>query len=337
MVVAFSKDPKEGVDLHYLFRSYDHTDGYSQSKQRFQPKNPGPAHHGPLWEVACATSAAPRYFEAVTFMNRHFLDGGLGANNPGKIAFQEVYHMHAYSPALFISVGTGVKKDLPKMKKRDQARELLTIDRRVPRKQGLKKWLELSRFLKDFTTDTEDIANDVKFHAERCDTPHRRFTVPDHLGNIPLDDWRPAQTGELTLDEIRTYTREYLDNEETQEHLEFCANELVTRRRLRALTERWEKFATDIEYHCPAEKCRDTPASRYKERDRLRQHYIHSHPEVLTGHPGDLEAFVDAGRVLKGPRPEHIVAAVKKLNRTTGTGLSNGVLRAPTEPMTNGI
>src|SRR5436190_21991288 len=114
MVVAFSQDRKEGLDMLYVFRSYDHIHDAAESNHTFTPLNPGPAHHGPLWEVARATSAAPRYFESIKFMNRKFLDGGMGANKPGRIAYQEVHRMHGHPLALFVSIGTGVKRNIPK-------------------------------------------------------------------------------------------------------------------------------------------------------------------------------------------------------------------------------
>jgi Patatin-like phospholipase len=337
MVVSFSRDPEEGVDKFYLFRSYDHNEGSSMSEQDFRPMNPGPAHSGSLWEVARATSAAPSYFEAVKFMNRKFLDGGMGANNPGQIAFQEVRRMHApHSPTLFVSIGTGVKKDIPR-KKRDQARELFKIDRTddIPRKQGLKKWFELGRFMKDFTTDTEATANNIKFVADELKVPHRRFNVPDGLATIPLDDWRPARSGKITLDQITAHTNDYLALQSTQDDITFCARELVARRRKRAMTERWECFATGIEYHCPAEVCLDSAQSRYKKRKELRKHFKCSHPEALKQHPGDLDAFVDAGRILRGPKPKEIQDLVKKFNRASRTGLSNGDLNANSRQMTD--
>jgi hypothetical protein len=334
MVVAFSKDKNEGIEEHYLFRSYNHDEDVVQSRQTYQPVTPGPACQAPLCEVARATSAAPRYFESITFMNRKFLDGGLGANNPAKIAFHEVDSMHAHPPALLVSIGTGEKKSLPKKNKRDKARELLANDRpdEIPRKQFFKKYFELSRFMKDFTTNAEGIANDTKWAAQARKTAHRRFNVTEGLGAIPLDEWNPARSGTLTLAHIRQYTEDFLGSREVQEDLEFCAQELVDRRRRRALTERWETFATDVGYYCPepAETCH---ASRYKERKLLRHHYTYHHPEVSSA---EIEAKVDSGRILNGSRP-----------RGTNTGLSNGNgssmsgARTNTSPsqrrMTNGV
>ena len=297
--------------------------------------NPGPAHSGPLWEVARATSAAPTYFEAIKFMNRTFLDGGLGANNPGRIALQEVCQMHApHRPALLVSVGTGVKRDSrakDKPKKRDQARDLFKTDRPdgVPRKQGLKKLMELSHFIKDFTTDTEGTANDLNFLARELQLPYRRFNVSNDLATcIPLDDWRPAQSGQITLDAIKDYTNEYLKLQNTQEDLAYCAQVLVARRRRRAMTERWEWFATDIEYHCQAEGCLGSVQSQYKKRGELREHLTRSHSQELTLDPDDLEARLDDGRILTGPKEKETESVTEKSNHAPQTELPNGHLNA---------
>ncbi|ERF73763.1 hypothetical protein EPUS_08561 [Endocarpon pusillum Z07020] len=331
MAVSFSKDPEEGIDQFYLFRSYSHNKGSATSEHRFRPMNPGPAHSGPLWEVARATSAAPTYFEAITFMNRKFLDGGLGANNPGRIALQEVCQMHApHRPALLVSVGTGVKRDnraKEKPKKRDQARDLFKIDRpdKVPRKQGLQKLMELTHFMKDFTTDTEVTENDLNFTAHEMQVPYRRLNVSNDLATcIPLDDWRPAQSGQITLNAIKDYTNEYLKLQTTQEDLTYCAQVLVARRRRRAITERWEWFATDIKYHCQAEGCLGSPLSQYKKRGELRKHLKRSHSHELTLDPDDLEARLDDGRILTEPKKKETENGAEKSNHAPQTKLTNG-------------
>jgi hypothetical protein len=247
----------------------------------------------------------------------------MGANNPGMIAYQEVHRMHGHPPALFVSIGTGLKRNIPKRKKRDQARELLMGDRtdEVPRKQFLKKYLELSRFMKDFASDTEAIANGIKFAAERDKIPHRRFNVSDGLGTIPIDDWRPARSGELTIAEIVRYTDAYLEDESVQEDLGFCARQLVDRRRRRAMTERWETFATDIGYQCPATSCPRGVTLRFRVREELRKHCTHSHPEISAD---DVEAFLDTRRILRIPKLKKEETTTKGFEKTAEVEVSNG-------------
>ncbi|MCJ1373627.1 hypothetical protein MMC20_004855 [Loxospora ochrophaea] len=341
MVVAFSKDPKEGIDDHYLFRTYDHPEALSQGNgNQSQPMNPGPAYSGPLWHAARATSAAPIYFESIKFDDRKFLDGGLGANNPGMIALKEVDQMHASSPVkpeILVSIGTGMKKEKKKTGKRKRAREEIYSFVHADtgrRKQFLKKYFELAKYAKDFTTNPQGIADNVKFGANKCGTQHERFDVEEGLGSIKLDDWRPPRGGDTTLEQIRKHTRVYLDLERTQTALQNCAITLVHLRRHRATTERWEKFATDIKYHCPAEDCKKGPAYMWH-REHLRKHFEHRHQEVLKDLQDELETFIDTGRVGKlrqspletivdagrfkpgifeEERPSHIQSALKRLS-----------------------
>ena len=44
--------------------------------------------HGKVWEAGRATSAAPTFFDAMVIDGRHFLDGGIKANNPTQIALK---------------------------------------------------------------------------------------------------------------------------------------------------------------------------------------------------------------------------------------------------------
>src|SRR5204863_2284748 len=114
IVVSICKDWKNGVDFHYLWRTYDHDEGIEQPKNEYRPMNLSPANREPVWQVARATSAAPIYFESIKIGGRKFLDGGMGANNPAPLAFQEIYHKHPHPPAVFVSIGTGKKNPPPR-------------------------------------------------------------------------------------------------------------------------------------------------------------------------------------------------------------------------------
>ena len=99
----------------YLFRSYIHRLCLGQ-KTHLNPNNDG----CPLTicEVARATSAAPGYFKVLKLPNTNhvFMDGGIRANNPSLVAWNEVLQMARIdNPSItggkavgcFISVGTG--------------------------------------------------------------------------------------------------------------------------------------------------------------------------------------------------------------------------------------
>jgi predicted acylesterase/phospholipase RssA len=155
MVVAFSKSKAEGLEKHYLFRSYSRPPSYNRDPEGdFGPLNPGEACRESIWRCARATSAAPFLFAPIRFNGRKFLDGGMGANNPAMIALKEVAQMHPYTPAVLVSLGTGEKPDHREKnpRRREQVRELRRMDRQS-RKQGLKKLLEIASMGKNMLTN----------------------------------------------------------------------------------------------------------------------------------------------------------------------------------------
>lgn len=281
-------------------------------KHKFKHMNPSKAHHEPIWQVARATTAAPIFFESIKIGGDEFFDGAIGANNPAFNAFSEIRHKEQHAPGLFVSIGTGVKKSeedkkTPELRK-GQKRKLFTSDRidEMPGKQFLKKYLELHKMLKDFSVETEETTNRWLEVCDTNKTKGRRFNVENGLGPIPLDDWRPSHSGEATLQKFQDLTEQYLKLEETDKDLEDCAENLVRQRQSRAQTERWEGFATNVEYYCPFPTCKDKDACRYSEGDdcrhRLLEHFANVHQEFVQANPNDIEAFLDAGRFLSGPR-----------------------------------
>lgn len=298
MAVAFSKDHEEGTELLYLFRSYDHylARDASPEQRKHGAMNPGPAYSGPIWEVARATSAAPRYFEAIKLNGRKFLDGGMGANNPGLIAFKEVRKLHDKPPDLLVSIGTGVKKPRAEKKpKRERYRDYFEYLKRTDttgRKQFFKKWFELVDFVKDFASDSEGIERNVHDFACETNTFYKRFNVEDELGHVLLDEWKPPRTGADTLSRIEQATRQYLNDADVQVSLEETAKKLVSLRQERAMTERWEQFGTDYVYNCTKDRCKNIPQD-WRERSEFRKHLVEEHREVSP----NLERLVDKGRV----------------------------------------
>jgi hypothetical protein len=286
MVVALSKSRKEGVVKHYLWRSFAHPDGYDSTKVgRYPPLNPGEACREPIWHAARATSAAPRYFEEFERGDTVFLDGAIGANNPSKIALKEVDQMHPHSPAILVSIGAGEKQaeGKEKRRKRDRVGDIMNIDQAVSRTQFIKKYLELGDMAKWLLTNTKDIVDDTHFLADMMDVHFCRFDVPndadDTVGAIPLDEWLPPANGQTTLQKIRASTEAYLADADVQRELERYAMDLVAKRRQRAKTERWEKFAGVAAYHCTCnDNCVNTPGSMGWETPRSPFCEVHGAP-----------------------------------------------------------
>ena len=97
----------------YIFRSYIHQ--IMPGTNALNPDNIGCELN--IVQVARATSAAPGYFKKVEINKYHkFMDGGVRANNPSAVAWNEVVQMAKIQDpnittgkaiGCFISIGTG--------------------------------------------------------------------------------------------------------------------------------------------------------------------------------------------------------------------------------------
>lgn len=201
-------------------------------------RNPGSVGAMSIAEVAKATSAAPGYFAPVTIDDLKVSDGGIGVNNPSLEAYREVMFMHAQrsrtsradrlsKPSandqtqdaidLFISIGTGKKP-------------------RFVGKKGVFASIEVIQRALYLMTDTESAHEEVLSRRPR---DYYRYQVPDILGEMKLDEWKPRHTrgkiksGSSTLRRITELTNKYLAQNETVSRLQECARSLVRLRRSR--------------------------------------------------------------------------------------------------------
>ncbi|KAI9797782.1 MAG: hypothetical protein M1833_005284 [Piccolia ochrophora] len=273
IVVAIQKRIKDVAEVPYLFRTYKHLPKGQDDRERGQERNPGPAHDIPIAQVARATSAAPGYFEKIKIDEFEFLDGGFGANNPSREAFQEVRQMNNYSETaigIFISVGTG-KDD--------------TISRFGG--GGLSKYVTFLNFAKKWASDSERTHNDmVNDTLRKSHITYHRLNVDKGIGKMKLDEWkrrhglvtglgrsigrmrrmlsakpqrsekagtpnsvdsstdsgrsslsthvpRWGQDRNKTLEKLRRETNEYLSKDDVKRSLDECAQYLVKHRRSR--------------------------------------------------------------------------------------------------------
>jgi Patatin-like phospholipase len=285
MVVTFKKDHQAGVDQHYLYRTFDHPVHPEKISNSSHPiMNPGPASQEPIWHAARATSAAPSYFNAFRVGDATFLDGSMGANNPSMMALKEVQQLHPHPPSTLISIGTGEKTERHTKASKQQLGEIKKHSRRL----FYKKYLEWGIDGKSLLTNTQGIAGDAGVLSGVMKTDYVRFDVPntirsdqgDCLGSIPLDQWLPPESGQTTLDEIQSIVQNYLEDDEVQSDLDEYARILVALRRRRAKTDHWERFATDVEYHCTlSDPCKQTV--RPKNRPTFRRHVEENHKDIL--------------------------------------------------------
>lgn len=84
--------------------------------------------------------------------------------------------------------------------------------------------------------------------------PYHRLDVPDDaLQEIGVNEWTPGSPDHFALIEEATTT--YLRNENTATELHDIATALVEKRRRRAETLQWERWALGVTYRCPKLDC----------------------------------------------------------------------------------
>ena len=275
-----------------MFRNYDRPHvKKDESEWLF---NAGDASIAKVWEVARATSAAPRYFSKHTIDNGTpgtYVDGGMGCNNPADLMSQEVDAIHGRVPELIISVGTGTKPSAqhdPPQQVNVREHKFLNHARSV---------FGVLKKLPDIVTASENCHASLQMHVsdirrERSRNQpnpskypmYSRFNVPG-LGTIELDAWESTDgsekpDGAKTLRELEARTRTYLNTEAVRKSMEACAKELVLMRRERAKTERWEQFATHTTYRCPLEEEHECADKLFSTREQLRSHAAERHEYV---------------------------------------------------------
>ncbi|KAF5972829.1 hypothetical protein FBULB1_8557 [Fusarium bulbicola] len=279
IAISWSIKKDGGVSKEFVWRSYDNEPSPKEPRtNQWNPSNAGPAHTTAIWEVARATTAAPGYFESIKIIGRKFLDGGMAANNPSLIALKEIHNLHDVVPDLFVSIGTGLKPcpDDQSNGVPDEANGHTSASRRDTirdggrRKQFVNKWWEITKNVKSWMTDTEGL-HGYEGWRDRCNliklTDSYRLNVEGDLHTMPLDDWRPRNTGEDTLGFIEEQTRQYLTETTVVDWINSIAIKAVEIRRQRAATEQWERFAVDVIY-----RCRDCDNKKYETRAQLREH-----------------------------------------------------------------
>jgi hypothetical protein len=242
-----------------------------------------------VWEVARATSAAPRYFSPQQIGRKKFLDGGIGCNNPAQEICNEIQAVHGRIPELIVSIGTGIRIENDE-DSQDGIEKPGILD--VVKQKGHKFFDNARGVIKAIKVLPEAVTNSEPVHrglqsttntaAKNCQKiPYYRFNVPDIASMVELDQWIPSETmelpnGEETLQRLERATNDYMDDATVTKRMQECAQELVRVRRERAETERWERFATHTIYRCPEKGC----DLEFSCREKLRLHASERHEIV---------------------------------------------------------
>lgn len=202
--------------------------------------NLGTSDSVPLWQALRATSAAPFYFRPMEISKSVcvisqlcdwsafagsvvYLDGGLVANNPTRVAMQEAdallsLHNQIHRPKCILSVGTGTV-----------AWTAPATNDNVVSKLG-----DLAGLLLGVATATETVANDMTAMVETSGglLKHERMNV--HIGEVNL-----AESNERILKSLERAAEKYMakhgdGSRIMKTFLQSCAPELLQQQRSHA-------------------------------------------------------------------------------------------------------
>ena len=293
-------DESGEVHKSHIFRSYDHPRLATTNKNEHR-FNDEPASLARIWKVARATSAAPGYFSEQDIERSTYKDGGLGANNPAFLIFQDIKQMQGDKfPEIIVSIGTGTKVAGTGTKVAEAGYS--TPKERAKKSNGrnplksLRSMYHTFRDLPAIATDAEtdhkklkDTIDLAKGERQRRDPTTKlplyfTFNVDGLGAAVELDEWVSSNdsskpNGNETLRDLKKITETYLSEPEVLEKLQDCAIELVHIHRKRAKTERWEKYATQAVYNCSSgDICRPVGLAS---REELRRHAFEQH-ELVT-------------------------------------------------------
>ncbi|KAF2147300.1 uncharacterized protein K452DRAFT_293746 [Aplosporella prunicola CBS 121167] len=147
-----------------------------------------------IWEALRATSAAPTFFEEMTFGTPHvtYLDGGMGYNNPcSEVDYAAKSIWEGRTIGMIASIGTGIQT-IPSVKK---------IALWLP--FGLGTDISLASALASMAMSTARVDNEMQRTYYGKDTRYFRFDVDGGLENISLEQW-------MKEDEMATLTNQYM-------------------------------------------------------------------------------------------------------------------------------
>ena len=265
-------DLSEKISYPYVFRSYQHVPQRA-SEPYLYPRNPNDLSEFDIWQVARATSAAPSYFKSTRLYEYRYFDAAVNINNPSNEMYKEVSLINKTheSIELLLSIGTGNQKGNTTKAKHSLQKEL---------------------------NDISDLVHQKILQAKKQDPfTYYRWDVQGGLQDVRLDEWKPIESGDITLSRIENATNRYLDSPEVEEQIRGCADLLVRARSLRAQTMRWEMYATGTRYRCPIPDCPDQ-SQRFQNRNELMDHLqtVHQKPPPDAENFQAIQTLLDQGR-----------------------------------------
>ena len=148
-----------------------------------------------IWEALRATSAAPTFFEEISFGKPQmtYLDGGVGFNNPcAEVDYAAKSLWEGRPIGCIVSVGTGLQT-IPSVKK---ANTWLPF--------GLGTDIALAGALASMATGTARVDNEMQRMYYHTGTRYHRFDVDGGIANISMEEFmREDEMGALTEQYMR--------------------------------------------------------------------------------------------------------------------------------------
>ena len=301
----------------YLFRTYKSFNGSVDPESRILDPELGLAHHGPIWQVARATSATPTFFKPMIIDGFVDIVSGIGTINPCVEIYEEVKRMNGNkASSITLSLGSGKGGSL-------------SWDRKT-RYPKLSHHINAARKL--------DSQSELTHETMLSKPGYFRLNVEEGLGQMKLDEWRTGgyiyglvdrlvrgkptegrssfptiaiskshirtwfQQKDLTELSIRRHTQEYLEREDVRSMVHEIARILVERRRnrVRSDLDRWEKFCSETWYICRVSGC-PSSGKEYGSHGTLQRHLLHKHRDIFSERDmGLLNDALDQGQIRVG-------------------------------------
>ncbi|KAF2402280.1 FabD/lysophospholipase-like protein [Trichodelitschia bisporula] len=180
-----------------------------------------------IWQALRATSAAPTFFEEITFgtPKMTYLDGGMGFNNPSaEVAYAAKSIWEGRNIGVIVSVGTGLQT-IPSVQKHAAWLPF-----------GLGQDISLASALASMATGTARVDNEMQRMYYDSPTKYYRFDVDTGLADVSLEQW-------MKEDEMASLTEQYMGDPRQLRHAKRLGELLV---QLSALPPKFEVRAEDF-------------------------------------------------------------------------------------------
>lgn len=164
-----------------------------------------------IWQALRATSAAPSFFEEISFGTPKitYIDGGLGYNSPcAEIDFQAKSIWKGRAIGCVVSIGTGLQT-VPDIQKSNSWLPF-----------GLHDDISVAAAVVQMATSTMRVDNEVQRMYMDTETEYHRWDVDTGLGDISLEQW-------MKEDEMGSATRRYMEDPDQKIRKTKLANTLA--------------------------------------------------------------------------------------------------------------